>query len=229
MGNRYGNAYGLTVLIPVKPGMENNRSYDKIIRDQIQKWPKDSDSPLALVSNTYLARVFLLQDVFYEGAPAVEEHLKNKYLVFTSNFYGELDSYLYGMWEEINVVLKELLKHCFAFENVTSGRDFVSYIKKCKINNSLFFNGSNDKPLPEQLKALYVKQAFIHFAYLTQHFRYQGDTGAINLQQSFKKFITLIDIENLNTNSWPIAATQVPVEIERDVKATVVAHKEASK
>jgi len=117
MGNRFGNAYGLTVLIPVKQGTENNRAYDKLIRDQIQTWPKHNNSPLALVPNTYLARVFLLQDVFYEGAPAVEEHLKNKYIVFTSNFFGDLDAYLTGMWETINEVLKVLLKHCFAFEN----------------------------------------------------------------------------------------------------------------
>ena len=30
-------AYGLTVLIPIKHGTENNRSYDKIIRDRLQQ------------------------------------------------------------------------------------------------------------------------------------------------------------------------------------------------
>ncbi|WJG11106.1 hypothetical protein [Aliiglaciecola sp. LCG003] len=226
MGNRFGNAYGLTVLIPVKQGTENNRSYDKIIRDQLQKWPKHADSPLAAVPNTYLARVFLLQDVFYQSAPAVEEHLKSKYLVFTSNFFGDLDTYLYGMWEAIHEVLTPFLRHCVAFEKVTTAAGFVSYIKKCKINNSLFFNGANDKPLPEQLKALYVKQVFIHFAYLSQQFRYQGAVGAVNLQKSFKNFVALIDIENLQGKSWPIAATQVPEYIETDVENTIVSHKE---
>ena len=53
MGNKFGNAYGLTVLIPIKHGTENNRAYDKIIRDQLQKWPLDKKSPLASVPNTY--------------------------------------------------------------------------------------------------------------------------------------------------------------------------------
>lgn len=229
MGNRFGDAYGLTVLIPVKHGTENNRAYDKIIRDEIQKWPLNSESPLALVPNTYLARVFLLGDVFYQGAPAVEEHLKNKYLVLTCNFHGDLDTYLYGMWETISDVLKGLLKHCFAFDKVVSAADFVTYIKKCKINNSLFFNGSNDKPLPEQLKALYVKQAFVHFAYLTQQFRNQGDAGAVNLQKSFKKFVALIDIDNLTSITWPIAATQVPAGIEESVEQTIAVHGESGK
>lgn len=229
MGNRFGNAYGLTVLIPIKQGAEHNRSFDKIMRDQIQQWPQQETSPLARVPNTYLARVFLLQDVFYEGAPAVEEHLQNQYLVFSSNFYGDLDTYLTGMWNTINDELKALLKYCYAFDKVKSASDFVGYIKKCQINNSLFFNGSNDKPLPEQLKALYVKQAFIHFAYLSQQFRYQGNAGAICLQKSFKKFIELIDINNLNGKSWPIAAMHVPATIESDVKACLVDGKESDK
>lgn len=229
MGNRFGNAYGLTVLIPVKNGTENNRAYDKIIRDQIQKWPKHGDSPFALVPNTYLARIFLLQDVFYEGAPAVEEHLKSKYLVVTSNFHGDLDTYLYGMWDAISDALKVLLKHCVAFDTVLSAAEFVIYIKKCKINNSLFFNGSTDKPLPEQLKALYVKQAFVHFAYLTQHLRNQGEAGAVNLQKSFKKFVKHIELSNLEGNSWPVAATEVPNKIEADVRKTIVGSQESKK
>ncbi len=226
MGNRFGNAYGLTVLIPIKHGTLDNRAYDKIVRDQLQQWPLNETSPFASVPNTYLARVFLLQDVFYEGAPAVEEHLKNKYLVFTSNFHGELEPYLYGMWEAIDDILQTLLKFCVGFDKVVSAADFVNYIKRCQIKTSLFFNGSNDKPLPEQLKALYVKQAFIHFAYLTQHFRNQGSAGAKSLQQSFKNFTSLIDINNLKVNTWPVATTVVPENIESDVEKTLVNEKE---
>jgi hypothetical protein len=220
MGNRFGDAYGLTVLIPVKHGSEDNRSYDKIIRDQLQHWPLGKQSPLATVPNTYLARVFLLNDVFYEGAPAIEEHLNNKYLVFSSNFYGELDAYLAGMWTAIGDLLQDFLRHCVAFDTVRSSADFVRYIKRCQINNSLFFNGSNDKPLPEQLKALYVKQAFIHFAYLSQRFRYEGAEGAGKLQAAFKRFVDLIQIDDINDPSWPVAAEAAP-EIEQSIMSVV--------
>ena len=220
MGNRFGNAYGLTVLIPVKQGAENNRAYDKILRDQLQKWPLAEQSPLAAVPNTYLARVFLLNDVFYEGEPALEEHLKNKYLVFSSNFFGELDVYLAGMWEAIGDMLQDFLRHCVAFDTVRSATDFIGYIKRCQINNSLFFNGSNDKPLPEQLKALYIKQAFIHFAYLSQRFRYAGPEGAASLQAAFQRFVKLIQIEDASAPSWPVAASKAP-DIEQSVRLVV--------
>ena len=61
MGNKFGNAYGLTVLIPVKHGADGNRAYDKIIRDKLQAWRVDKDSPMAKVPNTYLSRVFRKQ------------------------------------------------------------------------------------------------------------------------------------------------------------------------
>jgi hypothetical protein len=218
MGNKFGDAYGLTVLIPVKHGSEDNRSYDKIIRDQLQTWPLASQSPLAKVPNTYLARVFLLNDVFYEGAPAVEEHLNNKYLVFSSNFHGELDDYLTGMWKPIGIELKDFLRHCVAFDTVDSAADFVKYVKRCQINNSLFFNGSNDKPLAEQLKALYVKQSFVHFAYLSQRYRYEGDEGARKLQDAFRRFTKLIQIDDTSEPTWKVGATVVDPEIEQSVK-----------
>ncbi len=219
MGNKVGNAYGLTVLIPVKHGTEKNRAYDKIIRDKLQAWPLDELSPMAQVPNTYLSRVFLLNDVFYEGAPAIEEHLNNKYLVFSSNFYGELDAYLTGMWNAIGELLKGFLQYCVAFDTVDSAADFVNYIKRCQINNSLFFNGSNDKPLPEQLKALYVKQAFIHFAYLSQHYRYEGGEGASKLQAAFRRFAKIIQIDGISEPTWTAGATVVNPGIEQSVKS----------
>ena len=228
MGNKFGNAYGLTVLIPVKHGMENNRAYDKIIRDQLQKWPLDTLSPMAKVPNTYLSRVFLLNDVFYEGAPAIEEHLNNKYLVFSSNFFGELDTYLTGMWSAIGDLLKDFLQHCVAFDTVKSSADFVKYIKRCQINNSLFFNGSSDKPLPEQLKALYVKQAFVHFAYLSQQYRYEGGEGATKLQAAFRRFAKLIQIDDTGGPTWPVAAAVAP-RIEQSIKSIVDDGGEAGK
>ena len=220
MGNRVGNAYGLTVLIPIKHGADGDRAYDKIIRDQIQKWPLGKQSPLSSVPNTYLARLFLLNDVFYEGAPATEEHLKSKYLVFSSNFFGDLDTYLTGMWDALGDLLKDFLQHCVAFDRVDSSADFVKYMKRCQINNSLFFNGSTDKPLPEQLKALYVKQAFVHFSFLSQHFRYEGPDGARKLQAAFKRFVEHIQIDNMDERSWPLAAEKAP-EIEKCIRSVI--------
>ena len=122
--------------------------------------------------------------------------------------------------EALDDLLKDFLQHCVAFDEVESSADFVKYIKRCQIDNSLFFNGSNDKPLPEQLKALYVKQAFVHFSFLSQHFRYEGQEGAGKLQVAFKRFVKLIQIDDTSEPSWPVAAAAAP-EIEKSIRTVV--------
>lgn len=65
-------------------------------------------------------------------------------------------------------------------------------------------------------------QAFVHFAYLSDHFRYETNgkgTGALKLQNAFKRFVDLIDINNLETPSWPEATQSIPAHLELDVKA----------
>jgi hypothetical protein len=73
---------------------------------------------------------------------------------------------------------------------------FVAYIKKCQLKASLFFVGSNDDPLPEQLKALYVKQEFSRFA--EEH---QG-LPAAELQQAYQAFIRRVEPLNFSGPAW---------------------------
>lgn len=190
MANQNGNAYGLTALIPINNGTEAGESYASKVRRLLQTWSLDKNerSPMAKVPNTYLCRFYVLNDVFYQGSPAREEHLKSKYLVFSSNFYGELEPYLRGMWENAHTELKELLQHCVTGDRLNNAEDFIDYIKRCQVDNALFFNGSTDDPLAEQLKALYLKQAFAHFIFSHQHL-INHPKSAAELQQAFKAFV----------------------------------------
>jgi len=217
MGNKSGNSYGLTALIPIKSGACNNTSYDKIIRNQLQTWPTGNDSPMAKVPNTYLARCYVLDDVFYQGKPASEDHLESKYIVFSSNFYGDLETYLSKMWGAIELEITALLKNCVAFSKVNSQSSFVAYMKKCQVENSLFFNGSNDLPLARQLKDIYIKQAFSYFTYATQDFQYQGDVGARRLQSAYSDFIKMVDVDNLAQPTIGAAAEEFPHDIEANI------------
>ena len=96
--NISGNAYGLTLLCPIINGSKGDQSFAEILRDYLETLPIESQSPMAKVPNTYFARFYILNDVFYEGFPIDEEHLKSKYLVFSSNFHGDRDTYVRGMW-----------------------------------------------------------------------------------------------------------------------------------
>ncbi len=227
MANTCGNAYALTVLAPIQNGCMGEISHAEIIRNRLQGLPSHEKSPLAQVPNTYLARLFILDDVFYQGNTAndalfnfgdllsffsdrfrqaalpCKDNLRSKYLVFTSDFHGDLDVYLEGLWKHWVVLEKDerrdvrhLWEYCVGFEQVTDSTSFIRYIKECQLNTTLYFNGSTDDSLKEQLKSLYLKQEFARFA--VEH---QGKS-ATQLQTAFMQFIDKVQPENLAGPSW---------------------------
>ena len=194
--NTAGNAYGLTLLCPIINGGRNDKSYAEILRDYLENIPVDGKGPMAKVPNTYLARFYILNDVFFQGSPAREEHLNSKYLVFSSNFHGARDDYLRGMWDNAKSDIGEIWEYCVGFDKVRTAEDFIDYVEKCQVDNNLFFNGSTDDSLNEQLKALYLKQEFTAFAAESQ------GLSAQQLQTKFQSFVERTEPSNLDGPSW---------------------------
>lgn len=155
---------------------------------------------MAHVPNTYLCRLWVLSDVLYEGKPAFIEHLKSDYLVFTSDFHGELESYLEGMWNALKDDVRVILGYCVRGEIVTDAKSFIEYIKKCQITTTFFFNGSTDEPLAQQLKNLYLKQEFSKFA-----FENQGKSAG-ELQAAFREFVQRTQPDKLSGPTWAAGA-----------------------
>lgn len=220
MANTSGKAYALTTLAPIKKGHFEGTAFSDEVRHRLQNWGLLDHSPMAKVPQTYLCRLFVLDDVYYESLPGTEfggtfydflsifsdrfrrkalpkeDHLKSKYIVFSCNLHGDLDAYLRGMWHAISGDIKLIWGYCYGFDKVTDADSFVAFMKKCQLTASLFFVGSNDDPLPEQLKALYVKQEFSRFA--EQH---QGMPAA-KLQQAYQAFIQRVEPLNLAGPAW---------------------------
>ena len=218
--NKSGNAYALTMLCPIKPGVVRNRIYADLIRDQLESWNLGAMSPLAKVPNTYLCRFFVLDDLYTESLPGASiwdtlsdirilpsneerlaalphtDQLQSSYLVFSSNLHGDLDTYLSGMWQSMEVEIKSIWQYCYGFEVVNDAAGFVVYAHKCCLDASLFFVGSNDDSLADQLKALYVKQQFSKFAQATQ------DLPAAQLKQAYTAFMQRIKPRDISHPTW---------------------------
>lgn len=211
MSNTRGNAYGLTVLSPIKADLDDdfvvpetvNRSSAAALRDELEDLKLHAQSPFAKVPNTYLARLYVLNDVFYQGKPATYEHLKSKYLVFESNFHGALQPYLEGMWDGMNTEVRQIWSHCVGFDGVADAASFIAYIKKCQVDTTFFFMGSTDVSQAEQLKALYLKQEFSKFV-----FENQGKS-AQDIQAAFQAFATRVEPTNLSAPTWRPGATSL--------------------
>ncbi|RJG01747.1 hypothetical protein [Noviherbaspirillum sedimenti] len=220
MPDKSGNVYALTILSPIRPGRLDEVAYADVVRSRLDAWNFLENSPMAKVPQTYLCRYFVLDDVFTQSlaggdvfgplfdflsifsdrarrrALPREDHLKSKYLVFSCNFHGDLDNYLRSMWLAAGNEIRHAWEFCYAFDQVRNADDFVAYMKKCRLKASLFFDGSNDDPLEEQLKALYLKQEFGKF--VVEH---QG-LPAEQLQQAYREFIARAEPANLAGPSW---------------------------
>lgn len=163
MANQSGQIYGLTILSPI---IENERidiCHATELRWYLASLPRDHTSPFARVSSTHFARLVVMDDVVFVGAPAREEHLKSRYLVFETNFDGDLDTYLTRMAREIPEVVESVWKHCGGYPGVADPAGFAAYMKKCQIATTFFFADVNDKTVQQNLRALQVQSALAHF------------------------------------------------------------------
>jgi hypothetical protein len=214
MPNRAGNAYGLTTLCPLVNRSAEDQSAAALVRARLRDKPLDEDSPMAQVPNTYLCRIFVLDDVIYEGHPARLDHLRSKYLVFVAEIHGDLEPYLRGMWKNAAPFIRDIWAYCIGFEQVRDEDSFVRYIKRCQVNTTFYFNGSTDEPLAEQLKSLYLKQEFSKFAFANQ-----GKAPA-DLQRVFKDFVRRVAPSDVDGPTWAPGASSLEVAV-RDARKPV--------
>jgi hypothetical protein len=201
MANQSGGVYGLTILSPIKDDPNSEVSPNLALRIYLAKLPRHRNSPFAKVSSTHFARLVVMDDVVYVGMPACEEHLQSKYLVFESNFDGDLDPYLERMAAEIPETVDAVWKHCVGFPGVADVAAFKAYMKKCQIETTFFFADVNDKTVQQTLRALQTQSAVT--AFIVKH---QGASPS-ELQAAFAHFM-----EKLNKAPLPAPAATLGKE-----------------
>jgi hypothetical protein len=195
MPNQSGNVYGLTILSPIINGADGDVSHDCAIRDYLAGLPRDHRSPFARVSSTHMARLVVMDDVVFVGTPAREEHLQSKYLVFETNFDGDLDTYLTRMARDAAEEVHAVWRHCVGYPGVEDAAAFAAYMKKCQIETTFFFADVNNKTVQQTLRALKVQTGVAHFIEANQ------GKPAGELQTAFRQFL-----EKVRTAPEPQAA-----------------------
>ncbi|HLJ86629.1 MAG TPA: hypothetical protein VKZ53_07380 [Candidatus Angelobacter sp.] len=168
MANQSGSVYGLTVLSPVLDDPEAEVSHNVAIRKYLSTLPRDESSPFSKVSSTHMARLVVMEDVVFVGHPAHEEHLKSQYLVFESNFDGDLDTYLTRMAQEIPDAVESVWSHCVGYPGLKNVRAFVAYIKRCQLTTTFYFADVNNKTVQQTLRALQIQSGLARFIELNQ-------------------------------------------------------------
>jgi len=186
MSNQSGQVYGLTILSPIIEDDRLDICHSMELRWYLGHLPRDHKSPFAQISSTYLARLVVMDDVVYVGAPACEEHLKSHYLVFETNFDWDLETYLTRLARETPEFVDAVWKHCVGYPGVSDIAAFIAYMKKCQVETTFFFADVNNRTVQKSLEALRTQSALARF--IAKH---QGQSPA-EVQREFGRLLHAI-------------------------------------
>jgi hypothetical protein len=195
MPNQSGSLYGLTILSPIKVAPHAEISSSLALRTYLSRMHRHHLSPFARVSSTHLARLVVMDDVVYFGMPSCEEHLNTQYLIFETNFDGDLDTYLDRLADKIPETVNAIWRHCVGYPGAEDRTAFKRYMKACQIETTFYFADVNNKTVQQTLRALQTQSAVAAFIE-----RNQGRSAA-HVQAAFAQFV-----ESLRNEPQPLPA-----------------------
>jgi hypothetical protein len=182
--NVSGKAYGLTVLSPIRNEASQPPSASTRVREFLAGLQVGAASPFACLTAHHFVRFAVIDDVFFESYPAKVDHLQTPYLLFTSDFNGDLDSYLRALVAQAPEVVQGIWGQCYGFPGTDDPARFAAYIRRCQITTTLYFADQADATVDQVLRALDVQARTIRFIEQTQ------GLAAAPLQEAFRKFMT---------------------------------------
>ncbi len=152
MSNHYDNFYGYTGLFPIIDDLQAESHLD-ILRESLLALPNGKGSLFARTGLVHGARLFIVDDVVYNGRPSREEHLAYPYVALSMTFDGTLEA----LAERIAAVAADefasIFCHCYGFKGANTAADVLAYLKACQ-HETTFLYVDCDADLPTTLKAL---------------------------------------------------------------------------
>lgn len=171
--NISGQAYALMVWTPIVPGREQS------LQDTLLAFHEGEASPLAKLGTTHFARWIVLRGLHYQGPPQQQDHLKNAYLLFVSNFDGDVDAYLSSLARTIPQEVDVIWSHCVGYPGSQNVPVFVSYLRKNQIDTTFFVSAYPEATVADVRDSLAIRAKLLDFAV-----EYQGADDAV-LQAAF--------------------------------------------
>jgi hypothetical protein len=162
--NVSGQAYAFMAMTPVAPGEEH--ALAAYLRGLRARGP----SPLAKLPRTHLGRFVIVEDFHNDPSwkQRREEHLDLPYLIFTSNFDGDLDSYLDELCEQLAPEAREIWGRCIGCPESAQGAELKAYLKHNQIGTGVFFAAYGHAPVQTVRRSLGERERIIEFARAAQ-------------------------------------------------------------
>ena len=161
--NLAGSTYSLMVLTPIRPGHEDE------LRAYLEALPRD-DSPLRRLDRTHMARLLIVDDMpVPPGRPDLADALDGAYLLFTSNFDGDLDSYLAELSERLAPEAGEIWGRCIGCPDPPQGAALKAYLGRNQLASGFAFAAYGDATVAQVRSALDKRARLADFVIRTQN------------------------------------------------------------
>jgi hypothetical protein len=162
--NVSGQAYAFMAMTPVKPGEE------QALASYLRGLRAAGPGPLERLPRTHLARFVIVPDFHNDRSwkQPKEEHLDVPYLIFTSNFDGDLDSYLDELCDELRAEAQEIWGRCIGCPEQAGGAALKRYLKHNQIDTGIFFAAYPDATTTTVKRSLRNRERMIEFARTSQ-------------------------------------------------------------
>jgi hypothetical protein len=157
--NVSGQAYALTVLTPILEGHEQQ------LVEHLDALGDGDSSPLARVPGTHIARWVVLPDVKYQGAgQRHRDKLKAPRLLFSSNFDGDVDTYLEGLRTGMAEEADAIWGHCRSYPGHGNAGTFRAYMRAHQLEAALFFAAYGEQTVADVHTNVAQRRRLIDFA-----------------------------------------------------------------
>jgi hypothetical protein len=152
--NTYGTAYGLTSLIPIMPGHEDELEAHLASLDPL-------DSPLARLQQLHFSRLHVIRDLVYQGPPQAPESLESSYLIFTTSHDGELEPFLRELAEKLGPSeVDAIWGHCLGYPGTADPGAFAEWVTTHRKDNGYLLTPWPFKTVQDVREALRVQTGF---------------------------------------------------------------------
>ena len=158
MSNTYGNFYGYTGVFPIIRDDKLEVSHAVELRRVLSELNSGGGSIFSRTGLVHGARMFVLDDVVYNGHPTKEEHLEYEYLMLSLTFDGALHEMAQRLNQYGGEELELIFSHCYGFANRdTSKEGMLKFLQQGQVTTSFLYVEA-DGDLKETLRALWAKK-----------------------------------------------------------------------
>jgi hypothetical protein len=156
--NRVAGAYALTTFAPIIDGHEEE------LLAYIEGLPLGAESPLAKLDTLHLSRIQIFDHLVHQGPKHDLDQLQSSYLVFTSSFDGDLDTYLDLICDRIGAEADGWWGHCVGYPGTADRPAFKAWIKLHQRHTNLFASAYHGGTVAKVREGLALRDQLVDFA-----------------------------------------------------------------